>query len=388
MSGKAPDFYQLDTLIGDDERLVRDAVRSFVEQRLVPIVAEHYRQGTFPRHLVGELAERGLLGANLKEYGGAGVSPLAYGLIMQELERGDSGLRSFCSVQSALVIYPIYTFGSAEQRARWLPPLIQGEAIGCFGLTEPDFGSNPSGMRTRARKAGDSFVLNGSKMWITNGSIADVAVVFAREDDDRIHGFLVERGTPGFSAPELKGKLSLRASVTSELVFEDCRIPQRNKLPQAKGLKAALMCLNQARFGIAFGAVGAALACFEEALSYAQNRIQFDGKPIAAHQLIQQQLVDMYSEITQAQLLCLRLAQLKQAGTVDPVAISMAKRNNVAMALRTARTAREILGANGIMDEYGAMRHMCNLESVHTYEGTYNIHTLIVGQALTGQAAF
>lgn len=382
------DFYQLDALLTDEERMIRDAVRAFVDDRVLPIIKDHYREGTFPTELIPEIAKLGILGAGLSEYGGSGVSPIAYGLIMQELERGDSGVRSFSSVQSALVIYPIYTFGSKAQKERWLPKLIKGEAIGCFGLTEPDFGSNPSGMRTRARREGNAYVLNGSKMWITNAPIADVAVVFARcEEEDTIAGFLVERGMPGFSTKEMVGKLSLRASLTGELFFDDCRIPLENRLPEAKGLRGPLSCLTQARYGISWGAIGAALACFEEALAYTKERKQFD-RPIAKFQLIQERLVEMYSAITMAQLLSFRLGQLKAQGKLSPVAVSLAKRNNVAMALDVARTARDLLGANGIMDEYCPMRHMCNLESVFTYEGTHNIHTLVVGQALTGHSAF
>ena len=381
------DFFRLEGLLSEQELMMRDSVRKFVDQKVRPIISSHYQAGTFPKSLVPEMAEMGLLGPNIKGYGSAEVSDTAYGMIMQELERGDSGIRSFCSVQSSLVIFPIFAFGSEQQKKEWLPKLVAGEAIGCFGLTEPDFGSNPSGMRTTAKRDGGSFVLNGSKMWITNGSISDVAVVWARTDDGHIHGFLVERGTPGFSAPQIEGKLSLRASVTSELIFDNCRIPADNRLPDAKGLRAALMCLNSARFGIAFGSIGAAIGCFEEALDYAKHRIQFD-RPIAGFQLIQQELVELYSEIVKAQLLCIRLGQLKDRGTVNPAAISVAKRNNVTMALRAARTCRDILGGSGITDEYSAMRHMCNLESVSTYEGTYNVHTLIVGQALTGISAF
>lgn len=383
-----PDLLELDLLIGDEERLVRDEVRRFVAQEVLPIIRQHYRAGTFPRQLVPRMGDLGLLGPTLDAHGAVGASHLAYGLIMQELERADSALRSFCSVQSALVIHPIYAFGSEAQQQRWLPPLIRGEAIGCFGLTEPDFGSNPAAMRTRARLDGDSYVLDGCKMWITNGSLADVALIFARCDDGRVGGFLLEKGRPGFTTVDIEGKLSLRASVTSQLVLQDCRIPADNRLPGAVGLGAALACLDQARYGIAFGAVGAALACFEEALGYVKERRQFGNRPIASHQLVQQSLADMYSEIVQAQLLCLQLARLKQQGRLGTPAISLAKRNNVAMALRTARAARDLLGASGIVDDHGAMRHMCNLESVQTYEGTYNIHTLVLGQALTGEAAF
>jgi glutaryl-CoA dehydrogenase len=380
------DFCRLEDLFDDEDRLVRDSVRSFVDEQLMPVLRDHYRAGTFPMKLIPEIAKRGLLGATLNEYGGAGVSPTAYGLINRELERGDSGVRSFVSVQSGLVIFPIHRYGSEAQQKKWLPRLIAGEAIGCFGLTEPDFGSNPAGMRTTARREGNEYVLNGSKMWITNSPIADVAVVFARTEEG-IHGFLVERGTPGYSAPEMHGKLSLRVSITGELIFEECRIPAENKLPGGKGLRAALGCLNQARYGIAWGAIGSATACFEEALAYAKSRVQFD-RPIAGYQLVQAKLAEMYSRIVQAQLLCNHLAHLKATDTLHHVAISIGKRNNVAMARDISRVAREILGANGITDEYSAMRHMCNIETVYTYEGTHDIHTLIIGQALTGLAAF
>ncbi len=384
---KTDPFFKTDQLLGEEQRLAKDTVRAFVDERVLPIIGGCYREGRFPRELVPMIGELGLLGPTVKGYGGAGASPLTYGVMMSELERGDSGIRSFCSVQSSLVIYPILTFGSDEQRDRWLPKLITGEAIGCFGLTEPDFGSNPADMRTRARRDGDSYLLEGTKRWITNGTVADVAVVFARDDEGSIGGFVVEKGTPGFSAREMEGKLSLRASITGELVFDDCRVPASARLPAAKGLKAALACLNQARFGIAFGAVGAAEACLEEALEYTSSRVQFD-RPIAGFQLVQKELVDCYEAIVQAKLLCLRLGQLKEAGEASPVAISLAKRNNVAMALEVARRCRDLLGANGVVDDYAAMRHACNLEAVKTYEGTHNVHTLIVGQALTGLAAF
>lgn len=380
------DFYEIESLFSEEEILIRDSVRTFVNDRVLPIIGEHYRNGTFPRHLVAEIAELGLLGSTQTKYGGAGVGPIAYGLINRELERGDSGIRSFVSVQSGLVIYPISAFGNDAQRERWLPKLISGESIGCFGLTEPDFGSNPSGMRTTAKRDGDSYVLNGAKMWITNATIADLAVVFARTDEG-VGAFVVESGTKGFSAPEMKGKLSLRASITGELILEDCRIPAENRLPDARGLKAALACLSQARYGIAWGAVGAAMACFDEALGYAKERVQFD-RPIAGYQIQQQKLVEMYSRIVQAQLLVYRMGQLKAEGRLHHVAISVAKRNNVSIARDIARVGREILGASGITDEYACMRHMCNLESVYTYEGTHDIHTLIIGQALTGIPAF
>jgi glutaryl-CoA dehydrogenase len=380
------DFYEIESLFSEEEKLIRDSVRTFVNDRVLPVIGKHYTEGTFPTDLVPEIAELGLLGSTLTKYGGAGVGPIAYGLINRELERGDSGIRSFVSVQSGLVIYPINAFGNEAQRERWLPKLISGEFIGCFGLTEPDFGSNPSGMRTTAKRDGDSYVLNGAKMWITNSPIADLAVVFARTDEG-VGAFVVEKGTKGFAAPVMKGKLSLRASVTGELTFDDCRIPAENRLPDARGLKAALACLSQARYGIAWGAVGAAMGCFEEALGYAKERVQFD-RPIAGYQIQQQKLVEMYSRIVQAQLLAHRMGQLKAAGTLHHVAISVAKRNNVSIARDIARVGREILGANGITDEYACMRHMCNLESVYTYEGTHDIHTLIVGQALTGMPAF
>jgi glutaryl-CoA dehydrogenase len=380
------DFLQIHSLLSEDEKLVRDSVRSFVRAKLMPIIRSCWRDGRFPLQLVPELAALGVFGATLHGYGCAGLGEIAYGVMMQELEYGDSGVRSFVSVQSNLVMYPIFAFGSDEHKQRWLPVLAQGKAIGCFGLTEADFGSNPSGMRTSARKQGTDYVLDGSKMWITNGSIADVAVVFARCEGN-ICGFLVERGTPGFSTRDIHGKLSLRASVTSELLFEECRIPATSALPGAIGLKTAFMCLNRARYGIAWGAIGSACACFEEALDYAQHRVQFD-RPIAGFQLVQAKLVDMWSEITKAQLLALRLGQLLAQGSQDPTPISAAKRNNVRMALEVARSAREILGANGIVDEYGAMRHACNLEAVLTYEGTHDIHTLAIGQKLTGVSAF
>ncbi len=381
------DYFQMDSLLAEDEILVRDTSRAFVDDNVIPIIEHHNRAGTFPLHLVSEMANLGVFGATLPEqYGCAGLNNVAYGLMMQELERGDSGVRSFASVQSALVMYPIYTFGSDEQKDIWLPKLVKGEAIGCFGLTEPDYGSNPGGIITRAEKVSDGYKLNGAKMWITNGTIADIAVVWAKLDGV-IHGFLVEKGTPGYTAPEMKGKLSLRASVTSELVFQDCVIPEKNRMPLASGLKSALMCLNQARYGIAWGAIGAAMACYESALNYAKTRIQFD-KPIAAFQITQEKLVYMLTEITKAQLLCLQLGRMKDKGTLRYQQVSLAKRNNVHQALEIARIAREILGANGILDEYPVMRHSANLESVKTYEGTHEMHTLIVGEDITGIAAF
>ena len=384
---QALDFYAADGLLTEEERLIRDTVRAFVTERILPVIARHFRDGTFPTHLVPEMARMGLLGANLHGYGCAGLNAVAYGLIMQELERGDSGIRSFVSVQGALCMYPIHAFGSEAQKERWLPPMARGEAIGCFGLTEHDAGSDPSSMRTRAVKRGDTYVLNGGKAWITNGSIADVAVVWARCEDKVVRGFLVERGTRGFTARNYEGKFSLRASVTSELALQDCAIPAANLLPGTSGLKSALMCLNQARYGIAWGGLGAAQAVYDEALAYAQGRIAF-GKPVAAFQLQQEKLVFMAAEITKGQLLALQLGRLKEAGSITPAQISMAKRNNVWVARECARLGREMLGANGIMDEYQAGRHMCNIESVYTYEGTHDIHTLIVGESLTGLPAF
>ncbi len=381
------DYYRCDELFTAEQKMVRDTVRAWVDEKVLPIIAAHYREGTFPKELVSEMGALGLLGANLpEEYGAAGLDNIAYGLIMQELERGDSAVRSFASVQGSLVMYPIFTYGSEEQKHRWLPKLARGEAIGCYGLTEPDAGSDPGSMKTRASKAGDGWVLNGSKMWITNGTIADVAVVWARSEEG-ILGFLVEKGAPGFSAPEMKGKLSLRASVTSELVFEDVRLHESSRLPKALGLRAPLSCLNQARYGIAWGVVGAAQACYDEALRYARERIMFDG-PIARFQLVQDKLVKMVASITQAQLLVWRLGGLKNAGTLRHQQVSLAKMLCVSMARDTARDARDILGANGILDEYQAMRHMQNLESVYTYEGTHDIHKLVVGADITGYEAF
>ena len=381
------DYYHLDELLAEEELLVRHTVREFVDQQVLPIIEKHYAEGSFPIQLVPTMAELGLFGPTLPaKYGCAEMNSVAYGLTMQELERGDSGIRSFASVQSALVMYPIFTFGDDEQKDYWLPRLAAGNAIGCFGLTEPDYGSNPGGLVTRAEKKGNKYILNGAKMWITNGTIADVAVVWAKLDGE-IKGFLVEKGTRGFSAPEMKGKHSLRASVTSELVFEDCEIPESNVLRKTGGLKSPLMCLSQARYGIAWGAVGSAMACYDAALQYAQTRIQFD-KPIASFQLTQEKLVAMVTEITKAQLLCHQLGRLKDKGKAKFTQISMAKRNNVYHALEIARSAREILGANGILNEYPVMRHAANLESVKTYEGTHEMHTLIVGEDITGIPAF
>jgi glutaryl-CoA dehydrogenase len=384
------DFIEFDTLLTDDERLVRDTARRFIEDNLIPIIEECNRAGRFPRELVKPMAELGFFGASLKGYGCAEMSNVEYGLVMQELERGDSGLRSFVSVQSALVMYPIYAFGSDEQKETWLPPLQKGDKLGCFGLTEPDFGSNPGGMRTRARKSGKEYLLNGEKMWITSGSIADVAIVWAKveEEENRIRGFLVETDRPGFRAEDIHGKWSLRASVTSSLSLQEVRVPERNLLPETDGLKSPLMCLNQARYGIAWGAVGAAMACYDCALQYALFRKQFHDQPIAAHQLVQEKLAWMITEITKAQLLALQVGRLKDQGKVGYQHVSMAKRNNVWMALECARLSRDILGANGVADEYPIFRHMANLESVKTYEGTHDIHTLIIGQSVTGMDAF
>ena len=384
------DFIDFDSLLSEDERLVRDTSRKFIEEKLIPIIEQCNREGRFPRELVEPMAELGFFGASLKGYGCAGMSNVEYGLVMQELERGDSGVRSFVSVQSALVMYPIYAFGSDEQKERWLPALQKGEAIGCFGLTEPDFGSNPGGMRTRARRDGGDYILNGEKMWITSGSIADVAVIWAKVDDEggNIRGFLVETNRPGFRAADVHGKWSLRASVTSSLSLQDVRVPCSNLLPKSNGLKSPLMCLNQARYGIAWGAVGAAMACYDCALQYAGFRKQFREQPIASHQLVQEKLVWMITEITKAELLALQVGRLKDQDRAGFQHISMAKRNNVWMALECARMARDILGANGIADEYPVFRHMANLESVKTYEGTHDIHTLIIGSSITGIDAF
>ncbi len=378
------DYYELDALLTDEERMTRDSVRAFVERECLPVIEECHSREEFPRHLIPRMAELGIFGANLRGYGCAGMNNVAYGLIMQELERADSGLRSMASVQGGLSMYAIYAYGSEEQKQRWLPPMARGEAIGCFGLTEPDHGSDPGGMETRAREASGDYVLSGVKRWITNGSIADVSIVWAKTPPTgEIRGFLVERGTPGFSAHDIKGKFSLRASITSELVLEDVRVPRTALLPNVVGLKGPFGCLNQARYGIVWGALGAAMTCYETALSYAQQRVQFD-RPIAGFQLVQQKLVDMVTEITKGQLLAHRLGQLKDAGRVRAQQISLAKRNNVSQALHVARLARDILGANGIVNEYPVIRHMLNLETVNTYEGTYDMHTLIVGRDLTG----
>lgn len=388
----APDFYDLDSLLSEEERAVRDTVRAWVDDKLMPIIGDCYVAGRFPRELIPGMAELGVLGANLpEEYGCAGLNNVAYGLIMQELERGDSGIRSFASVQGALVMFPIFAFGSEEQRQRWLPALAAGKEIGCFGLTEPDYGSNPAGMITTARETADGWVLNGAKMWITNGSQATVAVVWAKtgalDDAKSVKGFVVPTGTKGFSARDQKGKLSLRASDTSELILQDVHLPKDAILPKSGGLKSPLSCLTQARHGIAWGAVGAAMACYDEALQYARTRIMFD-RPIGQTQIQQVRLAEMLTEITKAQCLVLQLGRLKDRGTMTPQQVSLAKRNNVNMACECAREARRLLGANGILAEYHSMRHMANLESVYTYEGTHDMHSLILGEAVTGLAAF
>jgi len=386
------DFYAIDSLLSEEERAVRDTVRTWVDEQLIPVIGDAYIEGRFPKQLIPGMAELGLFGANLpEEYGCAGLNNVAYGLIMQELERGDSGVRSFASVQGALVMYPIYAFGSDEQKKRWLPEMATGRAIGCFGLTEPDYGSNPAGMITVARETKDGWVLNGAKMWITNGSTAHVAVVWAKtgaqNDPASIRGFLVPTDTKGFSAKDQKGKLSLRASDTSELVLQDVHLPKEALLPKSGGLKSPLMCLTQARYGISWGALGAAMACYDEAVSYAKNRVMFN-KPIGGFQLQQARLAEMLTEITKAQLLVLQLGRLKDQGTMTPQQVSLAKRNNVSMATDIARETRRLLGANGILAEYQAMRHLANLESVYTYEGTHDVHTLVLGQEITGISAF
>lgn len=381
------DYLLVDSQFSEQELLVRQSVRQFVDLELIPVIRDCYREGRFPTQLIPKMAQMGFFGANLHGYGCAGMSNVEYGLLMQELERGDSGLRSFCSVQGALVMYPILTYGSNEQKQKWLPLLQKGEAIGCFGLTEPGFGSNPAGMQTRARQDGNDWILNGEKTWITNGSVADVAVVWARTEDG-IRGFLVEKRTPGFSSSELHGKMSMRASVTSSLAFSDCRIPAADMLPDAKGLRGPLGCLTQARYGIGWGTIGAAMDCYETARQYSLLRKQFDDKPIAAHQLVQEKLASMITEITKAQLLALHVGRLKDQGMIEPAHVSMLKLNNVAMALDCARLSRDLLGANGITDEYPIMRHMCNLETVKTYEGTEHIHQLVIGEKVTGVPAY
>jgi len=387
------DFYCTDSLLTDEERAIRDHVRDWVEDRYLPIVEKAYEEAYFPAEVIPEVAEMGLLGATLpEEYGCAGVGYTAYGLAMQELERGDSGLRSFVSVQGALCMYPIFAYGSEEQKKTWLPKMAKGEAIGCFGLTEPDHGSDPGSMITRAARKDGGYVLNGAKMWITNGTVADIAIVWAKLQDeaggkDEVHGFLVEKGMKGFSAPEQKHKHSLRASVTSELIFQDVFVPEANKLPAARGLKAPLSCLSQARYGIAWGVLGAAMSCYHTAVEYSKTRIMF-GKPIGGYQLVQEKLAGMLSEITKAQLLCVQLGRLKERNQATPAQVSLAKRNNCEIALDIAREARDVMGASGITSEYPVMRHMCNLESVKTYEGTHNIHTLVLGEAITGLPAY
>jgi glutaryl-CoA dehydrogenase len=381
------DYMLIDSLFSEQELLVRQTARQFVDDRVAPLIRDCYRDGRFPRELIPELGRLGFLGANLEGYGCAGMSNVEYGLIMQELERGDSGLRSFVSVQGALVMYPVLTYGGEEQKQRWLPRLQTGQAVGCFGLTEPGFGSNPGGMLTEARRDGSGWVINGEKTWITNGSAADVALVWARTEDG-IRGFLVERGTPGLSATDIHGKLSMRASVTSSLFLRDCRVPESAMLPGAKGLRGPLACLTQARYGIGWGVVGAAMDCYETAREYSTVRKQFAGRPIASHQLVQEKLADMITGITKAQLLALHAGRLKDQQRLEPAHVSMLKRNNVAMALECARQSRDLLGANGIVDEYPVMRHMCNLETVKTYEGTDHIHTLVIGERVTGMAAY
>jgi glutaryl-CoA dehydrogenase len=381
------DYFNIQSLLSEEEIMIRDSVREFVTEEIIPIIEKHNREGSFPLHLVPKMAEIGLFGSTLpQKYGGSEMNNVAYGLVMQELERGDSGVRSFVSVQSALVMYPIYTFGSEEQKEKWLPQLAKGEKIGCFGLTEPDYGSNPGGMVTKAEKVDGGYKLNGAKMWITNGTLADVAVVWAKLDGV-VKGFLVEKGMKGFSAPEMRGKHSLRASVTSELVLEDVFVPEENLLPKTDGLKNPLMCLNQARYGIAWGVVGSMMACYDAALNYSKSRVQFS-KPIAAYQMTQEKLVYMLTEITKAQLLNLQLGRMKDNDTLKFTQVSLAKRNNCEKALEIARISREILGANGILDEYPVMRHAANLESVKTYEGTHEMHTLIIGEDITGYSAF
>jgi glutaryl-CoA dehydrogenase len=392
VSFEGVDYFNVDSLLSEEERAVRDTVREWVEDNLLPVIGDCYVEHRFLSELVPQMADLGVFGANLPEkYGCAGLNNVAYGLIMQELERGDSGVRSFCSVQGALVMYPIFEFGNEEQRQHWLPKLASGEVIGCFGLTEPDYGSNPGGLVTRAVKDGDEWVLNGTKMWITNGSVSDIAIIWAKigdlDDQKSIRGFIVETDRDGFAAKDQKGKLSLLASDTSELYLQDVRVPDTHLLPDsAPGLRCALMCLNQARYGIAWGAIGAAMACYEESLSYARNRVQF-ARPIAGYQIQQQRLVEMLTEITKGQLLALQLGRLKDSGQLRHGHVSMAKRNNVNMACEVAREARRLLGANGILAEYQSMRHMANLESVYTYEGTHDIHALIVGEDITGLSA-
>jgi glutaryl-CoA dehydrogenase len=381
------DYLLIDSLFNEEELLVRQTARQFVDDKLIPVIRDCFRDARFPSEMIPELGRLGFLGANLEGYGCAGMSNVEYGLIMQELERGDSGLRSFVSVQGALVMYPILTYGSEEQKQKWLPRLQSGEAVGCFGLTEPGFGSNPAGMKTTAKRQGDGWVLNGEKTWITNGTPAAVAIVWARTDDG-IRGFLVEKGTPGYTTSDIHGKWSMRASVTSSLALSDCSVPMSNMLPGAKGLKGPLACLSQARYGIGWGVIGAAMDCYETARQYSIVRKQFDDRPIASHQLVQEKLAWMITEITKAQLLALHAGRLKDQGKLEPAHISMLKRNNAAMALDSARLSRDLLGANGITDEYPIMRHLCNLETVKTYEGTDHIHALVIGERVTGIAAY
>ena len=381
------DYLLIDSQFSEQELMVRQTARQFTDERVLPVIRDCFREGRFPCELIPEMGRLGFFGANLEGYGCAAMSNVEYGLIMQELERGDSAVRSFASVQGGLVMHPILTYGSEEQKQRWLPQMQSGDALGWFGLTEPGFGSNPAGMLTRAKREGACWVINGEKTWITNGSVADVAIVWARTDEG-IRGFLVEKGTPGFASSDLHGKLSMRASVTSSLSFTDCRVPESALLPGAKGLKAALGCLTQARYGIGWGVIGAAMDCYETARSYSLVRKQFDDKPIASHQLVQEKLADMITEITKAQLLALHVGRLKDQGKIEPAHISMLKRNNVGIALDCARKSRDLLGGNGIMDEYPVMRHMCNLETVKTYEGTDHIHTLVIGERVTGVAAY
>jgi glutaryl-CoA dehydrogenase len=387
MAFKGVDYFCVDSLFNEQELMVRQTARRFADERILPLIRDCYRDARFPTEIIPELAELGFLGANLEGYGCAGMSNVEYGLIMQELERADSGVRSFVSVQGALVMYPIHRYGSEEQKQHWLPRLQSGKAIGCFGLTEPDFGSNPAGMRTTARRDGDSWILNGEKTWITNGTMSDVAIVWARAEEG-ILGFLVERGTPGFSSSDIHGKWSMRASVTSSLSLADCRVADCARLPGARGLKGPLSCLSQARFGIGWGVLGAAMDCYETARQYSILRKQFDDRPIASHQLVQEKLAWMITEITKAQLLAVQAGRLKDSGRLEPAHISMLKRNNVAIALECARLSRDLLGANGITDEYPIMRHLCNLETVKTYEGTDHIHALVIGEKVTGVAAY
>jgi len=387
MAFRGVDYLCIDSLFNEEELLVRQTARQFVDDRVLPVIRDCYRDARFPGDLVPEMGRLGFFGANLEGYGCAGMSNVEYGLIMQELERGDSGLRSFVSVQGALVMYPIHTYGSDEQKEKWLPRLQCGAAVGCFGLTEPDFGSNPAGMRTTAQKRGSEWVLNGEKTWITSGSVADVGVVWARTSEG-IRGFLVEKGTPGYSASDIHGKLSMRASVTSSLHLADCVVPDSSRLPGAHGLKPALSCLSQARFGIGWGVLGAAMDCYETARCYVITRKQFDDRPLASHQLVQEKLAWMITEISKGQLLAFHVAKLKDSGRVDAAHISMLKRNNVAIALECARLSRDLMGANGIVDEYPVMRHLCNLETVKTYEGTDHIHALVIGERVTGVAAY